>query len=104
MDNPEKIRVITKLPNFEQSNIGKVKTHKYINRQNQSTTGKLCEHWAHKTQFNDKQSKNTTQPKLDKRQHWAHKTWDETKQTKSTTTKSHGPPPNTGGNTGACEG
>jgi len=40
MDNPEKIRVITKLPNFEQSNIGKVKTHKYINRQNQSTTGK----------------------------------------------------------------
>jgi len=62
------------------------------------------EHWAHKTQFNDKQSKNTTQPKLDKRQHWAHKTWDETKQTKSTTTKSHGPPPNTGGNTGACEG
>ena len=36
-----KIRVITKLPNFEQSNKGKVKTHKYINRQNQSTTGKL---------------------------------------------------------------
>ena len=32
-----KIRVITKLPNSE----GKVKTHKYINRQNQSTTGKL---------------------------------------------------------------
>ena len=25
----------------EQSNKGKVKTHKYINRQNQSTTGKL---------------------------------------------------------------
>jgi hypothetical protein len=36
-----KIRVITKLPNSEQSNKGKVKTHKYINRQNQSTTGKL---------------------------------------------------------------
>ena len=35
------IRVITKLPNFEQSYKGKVKTHKYINRQNQSTTGKL---------------------------------------------------------------
>jgi hypothetical protein len=35
------IRVITKLPNSEQSNKGKVKTHKYINRQNQSTTRKL---------------------------------------------------------------
>ena len=35
------IRVITKLPNSEQSNKGKLKTHKYINRQNQSTTGKL---------------------------------------------------------------
>ena len=35
------IRVITKLPNSEQSYIGKVKTHNYINRQNQSTTGKL---------------------------------------------------------------
>ena len=35
------IRVITKLPNSEQSNKGKVKTHKYLNRQNQSTTGKL---------------------------------------------------------------
>ena len=34
-------RVITKLPNSEQSDKGKVKTHKYINRQNQSTTGKL---------------------------------------------------------------
>jgi hypothetical protein len=43
MDNLEKleIRVITKLPNSEQSYKGKVKTHKYINRQNQSTTGKL---------------------------------------------------------------
>ena len=30
-----------KLPNSEQSYKGKVKTHKYINRQNQSTTGKL---------------------------------------------------------------
>ena len=35
------IRVITKLPNSEQSYKGKVKTHYYINRQNQSTTGKL---------------------------------------------------------------
>ena len=32
-----KIRVITKLPNSEQSYKGKVKTHNYINRQNQST-------------------------------------------------------------------
>jgi hypothetical protein len=31
-------RVITKLPNSEQSYKGKVKTHKNINRQNQSTT------------------------------------------------------------------
>jgi hypothetical protein len=37
----ETIRVITKLPNSEQSYKGKVKTHNYINRQNQSTTGKL---------------------------------------------------------------
>ena len=37
----KKIRVITKIPNSEQSYKGKVKTHKYINRQNQSTTGKL---------------------------------------------------------------
>ena len=35
------IRVITKLLNSEQSYKGKVKTHKYKNRQNQSTTGKL---------------------------------------------------------------
>ena len=35
------IRVITKLPNSEQSSNGEVKTHKFINRQNQSTTGKL---------------------------------------------------------------
>jgi hypothetical protein len=34
------IRVITKLPNSEQSYKGKVKTHNYKNRQNQSTTGK----------------------------------------------------------------
>jgi hypothetical protein len=38
---PKPIRVITKLPNSEQSYKGKVKTHDYINRQNQSTTGKL---------------------------------------------------------------
>ena len=37
---PTYIRVITKLPNSEQSYKGKVKTHNYINRQNQSTTGK----------------------------------------------------------------
>jgi hypothetical protein len=36
-----KIRVITKLPNTEQSSKGKDKTHKSTNRQNQSTTGKL---------------------------------------------------------------
>ena len=35
------IKVKTKLPNSEQSYKGKVKTHNYINRQNQSTTGKL---------------------------------------------------------------
>jgi hypothetical protein len=35
------IKVITKLPNSEQSYKGKVKTHNYINRQNQSTSGKL---------------------------------------------------------------
>jgi deoxycytidine triphosphate deaminase len=35
------IKVITKLPNSEQSYKGKVKTHNYINRQNQSTTEKL---------------------------------------------------------------
>jgi hypothetical protein len=39
------IRVITKLPNSEQSYKGKVKTHNYINRQNQSTTGKLWKPW-----------------------------------------------------------
>ena len=37
----QEIRVITKLPNSEQSYKGKVKTQNYINRQNQSTTGKL---------------------------------------------------------------
>ena len=35
------IMVITRLLNSEQSYKGKVKTHKYVNRQNQSTTGKL---------------------------------------------------------------
>jgi hypothetical protein len=34
------IRVITKLPNTEQSSKGKGKTHKSTNRQNQSATGK----------------------------------------------------------------
>jgi hypothetical protein len=41
MSNVLSIRVITKLPNSEQSYKRKVKTHKYINRQNQPTTGKL---------------------------------------------------------------
>ena len=40
-----------KLPNSEQSFKGKVKTHKYINRQNQSTTGKL---WKHQNKKNVK--------------------------------------------------
>jgi hypothetical protein len=40
----QRIRLITKLPNSEQSYKGKVKTHNYINRQNQSTTGKLSEY------------------------------------------------------------
>jgi hypothetical protein len=35
------IRVITKLPNTEQSSKGKGKAHKSTKRQNQSTTGKL---------------------------------------------------------------
>jgi hypothetical protein len=35
------IKVITKLPNSKQSYKGKVKTHNYINRQNQSTTESL---------------------------------------------------------------
>jgi hypothetical protein len=35
------ISLITKSPNSEQSSKGEVKTHMYINRQNQSTTGKL---------------------------------------------------------------
>lgn len=35
------IRVITKLTNSEQSSKMKMKTHKYINRQNPSTTRKL---------------------------------------------------------------
>jgi hypothetical protein len=41
-NNDLQIRIITKLPNSEQAYKGKVKTHKYINRQNQSTTGN-CE-------------------------------------------------------------
>ena len=35
------IRVITKLPNSEQSYKGKVNTYKYIKRQNESTIRKL---------------------------------------------------------------
>jgi len=38
------VRVITKLPNSEQSSKGKGKTHKYRNRQNQSTT----ENWENR--------------------------------------------------------
>jgi hypothetical protein len=45
------IRVITKLPNFEQSSKWKVKTHKYINRQNQSTTLKLWKWYSFSTTF-----------------------------------------------------
>jgi hypoxanthine phosphoribosyltransferase len=41
LESGKSIRVITKLPNSEQSSKGKVKTHKYINRQNPSTTEKL---------------------------------------------------------------
>ena len=41
MTSTYQIKVITKLPNSEQSYKGKVQTHNYINRQNQSTTGKL---------------------------------------------------------------
>jgi hypothetical protein len=41
VEENREIRVITKLPNSKQSYKGKVKTHNYINRQNQSTTGKL---------------------------------------------------------------
>jgi hypothetical protein len=41
LEMPVPIRVITKLPNSEQSYKGKVKIHKYLNRQNQSTTEKL---------------------------------------------------------------
>jgi hypothetical protein len=37
----KEIKVITKLPNSEQSYKGKVQTHNYINRQNQSTTGTI---------------------------------------------------------------
>jgi len=37
----EQIRVITKLPNTEQSSKGKGKAHRSTNRQNQSTTRKL---------------------------------------------------------------
>jgi hypothetical protein len=37
------IRVITKLPNSEQSYKGKVKTQKYINRQNHSQQPENCE-------------------------------------------------------------
>ena len=36
--------VLTKLPNSEQSYKGKVQTHNYINRQNQSTTGNIGPH------------------------------------------------------------
>ena len=37
------IRVITKLPNSKQSSKGKVKTHKYINRQKISQQPENCE-------------------------------------------------------------
>jgi len=44
------IRVITKLPNTEQSSKGKGKTHKSTNRKKQSTTGKLGKSQWHITQ------------------------------------------------------
>jgi hypothetical protein len=50
------IKVITKLPNSEQSYKGKVKTHNYINRQNQSTSGKL--HFHIVKMYKDKEVKN----------------------------------------------
>ena len=50
------IKVITKLPNSEQSYKGKVKTHNYINRQNQSTT-ENCEN-RRQTKHKKKQTKN----------------------------------------------
>jgi hypothetical protein len=40
-ERKQQIRVITKLPNSQQSNKEKVNSHKYINRQKQATTGKL---------------------------------------------------------------
>jgi hypothetical protein len=40
-DRNSKMHDVWKLPNSEQSSKGKVKTYKYINRQNQSTIGKL---------------------------------------------------------------
>ena len=46
------IKVITKLPNSEQSYKGKVQTHNYINRQNQSTTGKLDDDISKNQRFN----------------------------------------------------
>jgi hypothetical protein len=41
MYKDKEVKNIFKLPNCEQSYKGKVKTHNYINRQNQSTIGKL---------------------------------------------------------------
>jgi len=50
----QKIRVITKLPNTEQSSKGKGKTNKSTDRQNQSTTGKLGKPQYHLPRSNDK--------------------------------------------------
>ena len=46
------IRVITKLPNSEQSYKGKVKTHNYMNRQNQSTTSPSIITWDIRIVYN----------------------------------------------------
>ena len=54
----EELTVITKLPNSEQSYKGKVKTHNYINRQNQSTTRKL---WKQTTQWSKEKLQNDKQ-------------------------------------------
>jgi hypothetical protein len=57
MDNQCEIRVKTKLPNSEQSYKGKVKTHKYINRQNQSKISSLSYKLLY---IKDFQNKNVT--------------------------------------------
>ena len=68
---PITIRIITKLPNSEQSYKGKDKTHNYINRQNQSTTGKLWKpQWPWLgTIFGDVNVKNIFTSRIDKKKY-----------------------------------